>query len=159
MISLIAAIGQNRELGRNGELIFHLPEDMRFFRETTTGHPVLMGYKTYQSIGRPLPGRENYVATHHPERLPDIVHPVADLDKFLQVCYNDSKELFVIGGSAIYSVALTYATTLYLTEIEAAAPDADVFFPDFDHSKYHRTVIKKGKDDDLAYSFVKYTLI
>ena len=159
MISLIAAIGKNNELGRGNDLIFHIKEDMQFFKNTTSGHPILMGSKTFTSIGRALPNRTNYVVTHHPENLPDTVEPVRDLRHFLESWQNNEEELFAIGGSTIYEAALPYAKTLYLTEIDATVKDADVFFPNFDHSQYSREIIKKGKDDDLTYSFVKYTLI
>lgn len=156
MISIIAAIGKNRELGLNNSLIFHIKEDMQFFKKTTTGHPVVMGLKTYESIGRPLPDRENYVAAFPNEPTPDGTMPVHDLIAFLKPHEHDSTEYFIIGGATIYRLALPYATTLYLTEIDATR-EADAFFPDFDKSKYSRTVIKKGKDHDLEYSFVKYT--
>lgn len=159
MISLIAAIGKNNELGKNNQLIFHIKDDMRFFKTTTMGHPILMGRKTFESIGRPLPGRTNFVITSHPEDLPNGVEPVRDLEDFLAGWQDSSEELFVIGGASVYKEALPYATTLYLTEIDASVEDADAIFPDFDRSEYSRAVIKKGKDDDLTYSFVKYTLL
>lgn len=157
MISIIAAIGKNHELGLNNSLVFHIKEDMQFFKTITTGHPVIMGLKTYESIGRPLPNRENYVATFPDEPTPNGTKPIHDLITFLKEHQNDETEYFVIGGATIYRLALPYATTLYLTEIDASA-DADAFFPNFDRSKYTREIIKKGKDDDLTYSFVKYTL-
>ena len=156
MISIIAAVGKNNELGLNNELVFHIKEDMQFFKETTTGHPVLMGKKTFESIGRPLPNRENYVAAFKEEKLPKGVIHVPDLHQFLKEHQDTEEEIFVIGGATIYREALPFASTLYLTEIDAAA-EADVFFPDFDKSQYSREVIKKGKDHDLTYSFVKYT--
>ncbi len=158
MISIIAAIGKNRELGLKNGLVFNIKEDMKFFKETTTGHPVVMGQTTFESIGRPLPHRKNYVASRSPQNLPESVEVVPDLIAFLEEHQNDAEELFVIGGGTIYRLALPYAKTLYLTEIDAAT-EADVFFPEFEKSKYSREVIKKGKDDDLTYSFVKYTLI
>lgn len=157
MLSIIAAIGQNRELGKDNALVFHIKEDMQFFKATTTGHPVLMGKKTLESIGRPLPHRDNYVAAFATEDLPDGVKPVHDLIAFLKQHQDTPEEIFVIGGATIYRLALPYAKTLYLTEIAATA-DADAFFPDFDQSKYSREVIKKGKENDLTYAFVKYTL-
>lgn len=158
MISIIAAIGKNHELGLKNGLVFNIKEDMKFFKETTTGHPVVMGQTTFDSIGRPLPHRKNYVASRSPQNLPESVEVVPDLITFLEEHQNDAEELFVIGGGTIYRLALPYAKTLYLTEIDATA-EADVFFPEFDKQKYSREVIKKGKDDDLTYSFVKYTLI
>lgn len=157
MISMIAAIGQNNELGLKNQLIFNIKEDMQFFKSTTMGHPVIMGLKTFESIGRPLPGRDNYVASTSKEPTPDGTTKIPDLIAFLKEHQNDPTEYFIIGGATIYRLALPYATTLYLTEIDATH-EADAFFPDFDHSKYSRTVIKKGKDDDLTYSFVKYSL-
>ena len=158
MISLIAAIGKNRELGLNGQLVFHIKEDMQFFKATTMGHPVLMGRKTFESIGRALPGRTNFVSTSHPETLPDGIEPVHNLRQFLESWQNSEEELFVIGGGMVYSEALPFAKHLYLTEVDATTP-ADTFFPAFDPSKYSRTVIKKGSENDLTFTFVKYTLI
>lgn len=156
MISIIAAIGKNNELGFKNQLIFNIKEDMQFFKTTTTGHPVVMGLKTYESIGHPLPNRENYVASLPNEPTPTGTQPVHDLVQFLKDHEHDPTEYFVIGGATIYRLTIPYATTLYLTEIDAAH-EADAFFPDFDKSKYSRTVIKKGKDHDLTYSFVKYS--
>ena len=156
MISIIAAVGKNNELGLNGDLVFHLKEDMKYFRETTTGHPVLMGKTTFKSIGRPLPNRQNLVATHHPEDLPDLVEPVREVRQFLEKNSDSETEIFVIGGASIYKEALPFAKNIYLTEIDAVA-DADVFFPEFDKTRYQKEIIKKGSENGIEYTFVKYT--
>ena len=155
MLSIIAAIGKNRELGLENQLIFRLKEDMEFFKATTMGHPVLMGRKTFESIGRPLPGRKNYVATRHAEDLPGSVEVVADLNDFLAKNQDSETEIFVIGGGSIYETALPYAENLYLTEVNADAK-ADTFFPEFDKSKYTKEIIKKGTENDLSFQFVHY---
>ena len=157
MISLIAAIGKNNELGLNGELVFHIKEDMKYFRSTTTGHPVLMGRKTFDSIGRPLPNRTNFVVSRHPENLPEGVEPVKDLREFLESHRDNEEEVFVIGGGMVYFEALKYAKHLYLTEVDATT-EADAFFPTFDTSKYSKEIIQKGEENGLTYQFVKYTL-
>lgn len=157
MFSIIAAVGQNRELGKDNRLIFNIKEDMKFFRETTTGHPVIMGRATYDSIGRPLPNRKNYVASHSSKNLPTSVEVIPDLIAFLEQHQTDPEEFFVIGGATIYRLALPYAKNLYLTEIDASAP-ADTFFPEFDPSNYTKTIIKKGSENGLTFSFVKYQL-
>ena len=157
MISLIAAIGKNHEIGKNGDLVFNIKEDMKFFKDTTMGHPVIMGQKTFDSIGRALPGRKNYVATLDPKDLPENVEVVPDLIAFLEKNQNTDEELFVIGGGTIYKLALPFAKNLYLTEIDASA-DADTFFPDFDRKNYTKKLIKKGAENDLTFSFVKYQL-
>ena len=154
MFSIIACIGKNRELGHGNELVFHIKEDMQFFRETTSGHPVVMGRKTWDSLPGKLKNRENIVISRHDFDGPDrIVH---NLEEFVK-CHKDiDEEMFIIGGGSIYEAFLPYATHLYLTEVDADAPDADVFFPKFDKSKYSRKVIKKGKDHDLTYSINQY---
>ena len=154
MFSLIACIGKNRELGKNGQLVFHLKDDMKFFRDTTTGHPVVMGRKTWDSLPSKLKDRQNIVITSHDFDGPDeIIH---DIDAFIKQYKDTPEEIFIIGGGQIYSAFLPYAKKLYLTEVDSSA-DADTFFPEFDKSKYSQTLIKKGKDHDLAYSIIKYT--
>lgn len=155
MISLIAAVGKNWELGKNGDLIFHIKEDMRYFKETTMGHKVVMGRKTWESLPRKLPGRENIVASRG--EIPDADLVIHDLNKYLQENENTSEEIFIIGGGMVYFAALPYAKYIYLTEVEAEDERADSYFPEFDKLKYNREVIKEGKSDDLAYTFVKYT--
>lgn len=136
-ISLIAAIGQNRELGRGGELLWRLKDDMQRFKETTMGHPVIMGRKTWESIPekfRPLPGRINIVVTRQNGYRAEGALVVNGLsDAFLAAeTAPGSSETFVIGGGELYAAALPYATRLYLTLVDASAPDADTFFPAYE---------------------------
>ena len=154
MISLIAVIGKNNELGKDGDLIFHIPEDMRYFRETTTGHKVVMGRKTWESLPGKLPGRENIIVSR--QEVPGADWVVNDLEWFLEENAATPEEIFVIGGGQIYKATLPYAQNLYLTEVDAIVSDADTYFPKFDKSKYVKKVIRKDQKDDLAYTFVKY---
>ena len=155
MFSLIAAIGKNRELGKGGDLIFHIKEDMQFFKETTTGHKIVMGRKTWESLPFKLPNRTNIVITSQEFDGPnEIVH---DLEDFIAKNKDSKEEIFVIGGGKIYAEFLPVAVNLYLTEVDADA-DADVYFPEFDKLKYDRQIIKEGKDHDLAFSISKYQL-
>lgn len=156
MISIIACIGKNRELGFNGDLVFHIREDMKFFRETTMGHSVVMGKKTFLSLPGVLKGRKNYVVTHHAEDLLEDVEGVKDLAEFARVWANSEEEVFVIGGAGIYAAMLPFCKTLYLTEVDHGAT-ADVYFPEFDKSKYDKIELKKGAQDGLVYTFNKYT--
>ena len=155
MFSIIACIGKNRELGHDNKLVFHIKEDMQFFRETTSGHPVVMGRKTWDSLPAKLKNRENIVISRHDFEGPDrIVH---NLEEFVNHHKDIDEEMFIIGGGSIYEAFLPYAKHLYLTEVDTDAPGADVFFPEFDKSQYSRKVIKKGKDHDLTFTIVQYT--
>lgn len=155
MFSLIACVGKNRELGKEGKLIFHIKEDMQFFKETTMGHKVVMGRKTWESLPFKLPGRTNIVVSSKDFEGPDEV--VHDISEFVSKNQETEEEIFVIGGGRIYAEFLPYASNLYLTEVEAEDAEADTFFLEFDKNLYDRTVIKEGKDHDLAFSMVKYT--
>ena len=150
MFVIIAAIGKNRELGKNGELIWHLPEDMKFFKEKTLGHKVLMGRKTFESIpgGKGLPDRENIV----------LSRKNGDADEIIRNLATSNEEIFVIGGGSVYKKMLPYCQRLYLTEIEAEDSSADVFFPEFDKNKYSRLVVGKGEDHGIKYTFAQYDL-
>ena len=157
-IKIIAAIGKNSELGKNGDLCFHIKEDMQFFKEKTTGNSVLMGKRTWESIGRPLKDRKNFVVTHNPENLPNEVLNVENPEEFIKTFLDKEETLFIIGGASIYQLALPFAEEIYLTEIDAEDKNADVFFPNFDKKLYNRTILKKGSSDDLNFQFVRYQL-
>ena len=154
MFSIIAAVGKKWELGKGGDLVFRIKEDMKFFRETTTGHKIVMGRKTWESLPGKLPGRENIGVSRHEVPGADLV--IHDLGKFLRENAESEEEIFVIGGGMVYFEALPYARNLYLTEVDAEVKEADTFFPEFDKSLYEKKIIRKGQHDDLAYTFVKY---
>lgn len=154
MLSLIAAIGKNRELGKGGNLCFHIPEDMRYFKSVTMGHKVLMGRKTWESLPGKLSGRENIVVSRHTVKGADV--SISDLAGFLQENADTEEEIFVIGGGMVYFEALPYAKQLYLTEVDAEVSEADTFFPEFNKSAYDKEIIGKGQKDGLDYTFVKY---
>lgn len=146
MISIIACIGQNNELGRDNKLCFHIKEDMDFFRRKTSGKSVLMGRKTYESIGSPLKNRINYVLTSKPDSLDGNVIACLNLDAFLK---NYKEDVFVIGGASVYAQSLPYADVIYLTEVKDTA-QADAFFPDFDKTLYTRKVLKATDYFDIV---------
>ncbi|MDO8643795.1 MAG: dihydrofolate reductase, partial [bacterium] len=116
MISIIAAVAKNRIIGKNNQLPWHLPEDLKHFKEITMGHPILMGRKTFESIGHPLPGRENIVLTRDRSWKAEGVTVIHDFEAILKQRVA-TEENFVIGGSKIYELALPYAQKLYLTLI------------------------------------------
>lgn len=156
MFSIIAAVGKNREIGRKGELVFHLHEDMKYFKEMTMGQAVLMGRKTWDSLGRKkLPGRMNLVVSHQP--MPQADATVMDLPELVAYHMMDEfEEIFIIGGASLYRQMMPVVDTLYLTEIDAEAPGADSFFPEFDKSQFLKTVIKKGSENGIDYVFARY---
>ena len=158
--SIIACIGKNNELGKKNDLIFHFKEDMKFFRETTSNKKVLMGHKTFESIGRPLPNRENYVLSRG--SLGDLeisgkLKCVSDLPAFIEK-YKDAEEtVFVIGGASVYSQLLPFANELFLTEVEAEEKTADAFFPNFDRKKFKKEILAAAEENNVNFKFIKYT--
>ncbi len=130
-ISIIAAIGKNRELGKRNELIWRIVPDLKRVKALTTGHPIIMGRKTFDSIGHPLPNRTNIVIT----RGQMCIEGCLIFDSFEKgieaACAIEHEEIFVFGGSSLYEAALPLANRLYLTVIDASDDDADVFFPDY----------------------------
>ncbi|MBQ9910820.1 MAG: dihydrofolate reductase [Lachnospiraceae bacterium] len=157
-LSLIAAVGKNRELGKKGGLCFRIPGDLKFFKKTTMGFPVFMGLTTYYSLPKKLPGRKHYVAVFRPEEgLPEDVSQVEDIFAFAEEWKKKDEEIFVIGGASIYKQMLPYCDRLYLTEVDAEDSEADVFFPKFNKRKYSRKTLGKGEDGGVAYRWVLYT--
>ncbi len=128
-IILIAAMAANRVIGRGSEIPWHIPGEQKRFKEITWGHPLIMGRKTYESIGRPLPGRRNIVITRNAKWQAAGCGVVDSMEKALDCC-PEAEKVFVIGGAQIYQLALPLATGLILTTFDAKV-DGDVYFPKF----------------------------
>ena len=152
-LSLIAAVARNGAIGKDNALLWRLPEDLKFFKRTTLGCPVIMGRKTWDSIGRPLPGRRNIVITRNPAWQAEGAEVFHDLDSALAATENAEK-VFVIGGGELYSQALPKADELILTEVDAAFT-GDTFFPDWNRDDFTE-ISRESHTADLgwAYHFV-----
>lgn len=145
--SIIAAIGKNRELGKKGGLVFQIPGDLNFFKQTTLGFPVVMGRTTFLSLPKMLPGRKHYVLSPDEEpTFPKEVTVLNDLQGFIHNHKDDEQEYFIIGGGSIYQQFLPYCEKLYLTEVDGEDQEADVYFPEFDKNEYQVTELGKNSD-------------
>lgn len=154
MINIIAAIGKNRELGFNNKLLWHIPQDLKHFKQLTLGHPVIMGRKTFMSLGKPLPGRTNIVVTRSSvlNNTSGVLFAGSLEEAIEEAKKTDKEEIFVIGGGQVYNQALPLADRLYLTVIDETAP-ADTYFPDY--SEFKKTISKeKGQSGSLNYEFL-----
>lgn len=157
-ISIIAAMGTNRGLGFGNKLPWYLPDDLKRFKKLTDGHAVVMGRKTHESIGRPLPNRRNIVVTRNRGYKAEGCLVVGSMEEAIRAAENNATdnddEIFVIGGAEIYALALPVASRMYLTFVDANVP-ADVFFPKFDEREW-RIVSTENHDQDEKhpYAFV-----
>lgn len=161
MIKIIAAVGKNLELGKGGDLIWRLPNDLKFFKEQTTGCPVVMGRNTFNSLPKQLPNREHHVLTDcikFNKALENgwVYFDFSELLKAVKKIAQE-KDVYIIGGASVYSQFLKYADELILTEIDAEDVTADVYFPAFNRKLYTRTVIGENTDGGIKYKHVKYT--
>ena len=156
MISLIVAASDNNAIGKDNQLLWHLPNDMKFFKNTTWGMPVIMGRKTFESMNKPLPGRFNIVITRQAEWNAEGVIRAADLDDaFKKAAETNCKETFIIGGGEIYRQSIERANKIYLTRVHADI-EGDTFFPVIDESKWELTSHEDFEPDEkhlYAYSF------
>lgn len=156
-VSIIVATARGGEIGRKGDLLFHISADLRRFKEITMGHPIVMGRKTFESFPKgPLPGRENIVITRQSDYARDGITVVGSFGDAL-VAANGVDEVFVIGGGEIYREAINQASTLYLTEIDAEVEDADTFFPAINGDEWHQTEVGEWIVDErtgVRYRFV-----
>lgn len=152
-LSLIAAVARNGAIGKDNALLWRLPEDLKFFKRTTLGCPVIMGRKTWDSIGRPLPGRRNLVVTRNPNWHAEGAEAFASLDSALAATQG-AQRVFVIGGGELYAQALPLADELVLTEVDAAF-EADTFFPSWDPQAFEEISRESHTSDaGWAYHFV-----
>ena len=162
MLSIIVAKAKNNIIGKDNKLIWHLPDDMRRFKELTIGHNIIMGRKTYESLGRVLPDRKHIVFTQNPDFKFDdqnvrIVHSMLEIQEYIE----SNEENFVIGGAMIYNLLMPYVTKMYVTEINKDF-DGDTFFPKINNEIWKEVKREKGPKDEknnLDYDYVIYERI
>lgn len=156
-LSIICAMDQNRLIGNHNELPWQLPADLAFFKKTTMNKPILMGRKTYESIGRPLPGRRNIIITRDPTIQVEGCETVQSIDSALALV-NDQPEAMLIGGASLYLQTIDLADSLYITKIDGVF-EGDAWFPAIDPHHWIETWREDHQPDEsnhYAYSFVKY---
>jgi dihydrofolate reductase len=151
-VTLLAAVGANRVIGRDNDLPWRLPEDLAHFKAVTMGHTLVMGRRTFDSIGRPLPGRRTVVVTRQPDWTHEGVAVAHSLPEALRLADADGDtEVFVVGGGQVYAEALPVATRLLLTEVEQS-PEGDTLFPEVDAADWSET----ARDQREGFAFVTY---
>ncbi len=158
ILSAIVAMSEDGLIGTGNNLPWHLPHDLKRFKSLTMGHPMVMGRKTYEAIGRPLPGRTSIVLTRNPEyRAPEGVVVVPSLEQALNACPEDT-EVFVIGGAAVYRAALPRVERLYVTLVHGT-PEGDIYFPDEDLRQWQLVQEEHHEADEThayPFSFLEY---
>lgn len=157
-ISVIVAVAENGAIGRDNNLIWRLPNDLKYFKALTLGHTIIMGSNTFRSLpSGALPGRENVVLSRSDAEFPGAT-VYRSIEEAIEVVKNQ-EEVFVIGGAQIYKQVMAYADKLYITEVAASFPDADVFFPEIDKTLWREVSRQDNPADEkhaYAYSFVVY---
>ena len=155
-VTLIAAMGSNRGIGLAGRMPWHLPAELQSFKRATMGKSIVMGRKTWQSIGRPLPGRQNIVISRNPAFMAKGVDLAGSLDEAIEV--SESDEIMVIGGGQLYELALPIARRMILTLIDIE-PQADTWFPAWNEHEWSQTgetLFAAGDDNEPAYRIVEF---
>ncbi len=155
-LAIIACVGKNLELGKDNDLIWHLPKDLKYFKEVTINHTVLMGENTFKSLPGVLKNRHNIVLTMSRDiNIPREVEVFHSIDEFIDKYKNKDETIFIIGGASIYKQFIDLCDTLYLTEVNAES-QADVYFPKFNKSDFEREVVGFGNDSGIEFQFVIY---
>ncbi|MDD2241697.1 MAG: dihydrofolate reductase [Bacteroidales bacterium] len=172
MLSLIVAVAEDGAVGIKNKLLWHISEDLKYFKAATLGNPVIMGRKTFESIGRPLPGRRNIIVSHQNFPLPEVsklkkdgtpsntsVELANDFEQLARYAQNSNDEFFVIGGGSIYKEFFKFADRLYITKIYSHKEGADTFFPEIKMTEW--TEIKKSPvmhdaENNIDFQFITY---
>jgi len=162
MISIIAAIGKNNELGKAGQLIWSIPKDLKYFKERTKNSTIVMGKKTFNSLPKILPGRKHIILSKKNDFNKEINNDVVlvnNKDELIGLCKDigKDKEIFIIGGASLYEMFIDVADKLYITHIEAEDNSADVYFPNINLEKWEKIVLANDEDNNIKFSFVEYT--
>ena len=162
MLSIIVAKGKNNIIGKDNEMVWHLPEDLKHFKNLTTGHTIIMGRKTFESLGKPLPNRKHIIFSQNPDfkvndENVEVVHSLLQIQDLIE----GKQEAFVIGGAMIYNFLMPNVKKMYVTEIEKDF-EGDTFFPIIDSEVWKETSREKGiknEENNLDYYFVTYERI
>lgn len=157
-IVIIAAIGPNNELGKDNDLIWKIPEDMKFFRESTINKPVVMGINTFRSLPKMLPNRKHIVLTHQTLEEKDDLIVFNNLEELLEYLETIETDIMIIGGAKIYEEFLPHADIMLLTEIEKQNNDilADRYFPEFDREEWNSELLGEYSNENIKYKRFKY---
>lgn len=153
-LSIIVAVSENNAIGKNNQLLWHLPADLRHFKELTTGHTIIMGRKTYDSIGKPLPNRKSIVITRSSDLVIEGVDVVNSLQEAINSC-GANENAFIIGGAEIYNQAMPYASTIHLTKVHKEY-EADTFFPEINPIEWKEidsVTYQADEKNNVAYTF------
>lgn len=159
MLSIIVAKAKNNAIGKDNQLLWHLSDDLKRFKTLTTGHTIIMGRKTFESLGRVLPNRKHIVFTQNPDfkvndENVEVVHSMLQIQEYIE----NEEEAFVIGGAVIYNLLMPYVKKMYVTEINKDF-DGDAFFPRIDETKWKEVSREKGLEDEennFTYEYVTY---
>lgn len=158
MINIVVAKASNNVIGAKNDLIWHLPNDLKHFKNLTSGHPIIMGRKTYESLGRPLPNRTNIVITRDSNWTADGIVKENSLEKAIDTALKIDEDIYIIGGGNIYKQAMEFTDILFITEVHHEF-DGDTYFPEIDTDDWEeikRENFKKDEKHPFAYSFVTY---
>jgi len=154
IVSIVVAIAENYAIGKNNQLLWHMPADLKHFKNITTGHTVIMGRKTYDSVGKPLPNRRNIIVTRQDIKI-EGCEVVKSIEDALALCANED-EVFIVGGAEIYKLAMSKTDRIYLTIIHHSF-DADTLFPEIDYMEWKETEREDHQPDErnkFPYSFI-----
>ena len=154
-ITIIAAIGKNNELGYKNDLIWHLPNDLKFFKEKTTGKSIVMGYNTFLSLPRLLPNRKHIVLSEKKIDNEEVT-TVNNLDDLIKLIKSIDEEVFIIGGASVYAQFANIADKMYLTEVDNEFDLADVYFPEINKTEWNITEIGSNEDNNIKYKHMEY---
>ncbi len=159
MITMIAAAGEKNELGKDNDLLWHLPDDFKRFKQLTTGHHIIMGRKTFETFPKPLPNRVHIVITRNKNYKKEAAIVVHNMQEALKIAKDDDQP-FIIGGGEIYKMGLPVAHKIELTRVHGSFADADTFFPEFSADEWQLTSeLEHQKDEKHKYSFVYQTWV
>lgn len=158
MINIVVAKASNNVIGAKNDLIWHLPNDLKHFKSLTSGHPIIMGRKTFESLGRPLPNRTNIVVTRDQNWNAEDIEIASSLQKAIEAAKKIDDDIYILGGGNIYKQAIEFTDVLYITEVHHEF-DGDTYFPEIDSDEWEeveREYFKKDEKHPYAYSFVTY---